>query len=154
MTPYKQLNRHDPANGVYGDCARTAIACLLDVPPQDVPHFMDGCDNDEQADVAIDAQQAWLGSRGLAVVTLGYGGYGPDDPPSAILDVMAESNPGIYYLLVGRSQSGVNHVVVCCGGEIVHDPSLDDAGIVGPTLSGAYIVEVLVSTRFTEGRLW
>lgn len=30
---------HD-ANGVPGDCYRTAIACLLDLPVLDVPHFV------------------------------------------------------------------------------------------------------------------
>ena len=42
MTPQTQLNKHDPANGVYGDCGRTVIACLLDLHPSEVPHFWDG----------------------------------------------------------------------------------------------------------------
>ena len=41
MTPHKQLNRHRPEEGVFGDCYRTAIACLLDLRPQDVPHVAD-----------------------------------------------------------------------------------------------------------------
>ena len=40
MTPQNQLHKHDPANGVYGDCGRTAIACLLDLHPS--PHFWNG----------------------------------------------------------------------------------------------------------------
>ncbi len=36
MTPNKQLNLHEPAAGVIGDCWRTCIACLLDKSPSDV----------------------------------------------------------------------------------------------------------------------
>lgn len=39
MIPQHQAFRHDPDNGVYGDCARTAFATLLGVPRDDVPHF-------------------------------------------------------------------------------------------------------------------
>ena len=39
MEFYKQLNEHNPDEGVYGDCYRTAIGCLLNIPPEFVPHF-------------------------------------------------------------------------------------------------------------------
>ena len=42
MTPYKQLNHHDPDNGIIGDCYRTAIACLLDLPPDALPNYCEG----------------------------------------------------------------------------------------------------------------
>ncbi len=41
MIPLMQRNHHDPANGIYGDCHRAAIASLLELPMDDVPHFCD-----------------------------------------------------------------------------------------------------------------
>ncbi|MCK4817308.1 hypothetical protein KA005_16175, partial [bacterium] len=35
----KQLNRHNPEEGVFGDCYRTCIANVLGVFPTAVPHF-------------------------------------------------------------------------------------------------------------------
>jgi len=40
MRFHKQLiTNHNPESGIFGDCQRTAIACLLDKHPSDVPHF-------------------------------------------------------------------------------------------------------------------
>ena len=39
MIRRRQLFRHEPHNVIYGDCHRTAIACLLDMEPWQVPHF-------------------------------------------------------------------------------------------------------------------
>lgn len=139
MTPYKQLFRHDPG-GIQGDCYRTAIGCLLDLPPAYVPHFY------RNADIS-DAEgkrhaNAWLAERGLALISLGLTLPDPLD-----LTFMALGSPGLYYLLSGRSRNGTNHVVVCCGGEIVHDPALDESGIVGPTDVGCYFIEIIVPSR-------
>src|SRR5437879_5835280 len=37
----KQRFQHDPDGGVWGDCHRTAIACALGLPRDEVPHFCD-----------------------------------------------------------------------------------------------------------------
>ena len=63
---------------------------------------------------------------------------------AGVLQHMAVLNPGIHYLLSGSRRNGTNHVVVACGGEIVHDPALDDSGIVGPMDNGFFYVEILV----------
>ena len=62
MKFHKQLYRHDPENGVWGDCYRTAWACLLDLEPEDVPHFCEGFTDDGAATAKLDA---WLRERGL-----------------------------------------------------------------------------------------
>ena len=64
-----------------------------------------------------------------------------------ILNWMNESNPNIYYMLTGKSKNNVGHVVVCCNDRIIHDPSLDNSGIVGP-IDDTFIIEMLVSTKF------
>lgn len=38
MQYHKQLNKRDPENGVFGDCYRTAVACILDKHPSEVIH--------------------------------------------------------------------------------------------------------------------
>ena len=53
-------------------------------------------------------------------------------------------NPDIYFMLIGKSANGTNHVVICCNHKIVHDPSPVDSGIVGPSNNGNYFVEFLV----------
>ena len=125
LTKHKQLNRHDPDNGVYGDCGRTAIACILDLHPSQVPHFWDGPEDrnrDPQAE-----RDAWLRSRGIfrIVFTL-------DGELSESLEYVALHYPGANYTLLGESKNHVNHVVIGQDSQIIWDPSLDDSGIIGP----------------------
>lgn len=138
MIPHKQLFRHDPANGIWGDCYRTVIACLLDLNPADVPHFgADGADG-----VCMDrAARKWLAKRGLGVVEVAY-----DCTLEALLSVMASTARHAWYGLSGTSRTGCNHIVIARGGEIVHDPSQIDAGIVGPCDDGFYWVTFIIAT--------
>lgn len=126
MTPHKQLFRHEPDKGVWGDCFRTTIACLLDLAPEDVPHF---CDNGVQQDVATSEARVWMAAMGLAFVDVPFGGQ---DDVGAVLSFMGSANPGLHYILTGQSRTGCAHAVVCKDGKIVHDPSLTESGIVGP----------------------
>lgn len=97
MTPHKQLFRHKPAEGMWGDCARTVIACMLDLEPEAVPH--------QQYEVADGEQDRflneWLATRGLRLVQVPY---------DAIIWDPSLTNAGI----VGRSDDGhtwVGHLV-------------------------------------------
>lgn len=127
MTPQKQLYRHDPAAGVWGDCDRATIACLLDLPAvADVPHFHDRGVSSEVADAV---KRAWLAKRGYGIWRTVVAGSAP------LADVLAMAghfNPEEYWLLIGQSRNGTGHVVICRGDKIVWDPSLDNSGIVGP----------------------
>ena len=76
----------------------------------------------------------WLRSRGLVPINVAYSG---DDMPLMFRSVKS-MNPGVYYLLGGRSRTGVNHTVVCLDDAIVHDPSPTEAGVVGPCDDGFY----------------
>lgn len=135
MKPSKQLNRHDPENGVWGDCTRTVFACLLDLEPADVPHFYDKGENVEIADRRI---QEWLGSRyGLRLFQFPLSVHPEaENGRQAVLDTVGSWNRDAYWTLSGKSKRGTNHVVICCGSEIVWDPSLDNTGIVGPVVDG------------------
>ncbi len=143
MTPQKQKFRHAPEAGVWGDCHRTAIASLLDLDRDEVPNWAEMHWDDGSAfDSAV---ESWLRTRGLATVNVVY-----KDDLDRVLGTQAAVNPTAYYLLAGTSRTGVNHSVVARGGAIVLDPSLDDAGIIGPCDDGYYWVTYLVPSGMKD----
>lgn len=136
MTPQKQAFRHDPENGIYGDCFRTVIACLLDLPRDEVPHDHAAeaasydLDKSEAYGSQLQRMNAWLATRESVFVTFAF-------PASAIslqqlLDIQAHSYPGLSMAVAGQSRTGCGHYVIACDGKITWDPSLTDAGIVAP----------------------
>lgn len=132
MIPLKQRNRHRPEDGVYGDCHRAAVASILELAIDDVPHFMDG---DPDLAEYNRRETTFLKSRGMVRIMIAY--------PSKLDDVlmtMEALNPGTHFILGGNSKNGCGHSVVACDGAIVHDPSLDESGIVGPMSDGNYWV--------------
>lgn len=150
MKPQKQLFRHRPADGVYGDCHRTAIAIALDMDARDVPHFMD-CAVAETAGDAHDRAEAWLNARGICTINLIFAG---DGPLESVLDTIRAVNPRSrpVFILGGQSKNGCNHSVVCCDGAIACDPSQDDSGIIGPCDDGYYWVTFFGILQATAGR--
>lgn len=139
MTPYKGLVKHDPENGQWGDCLRTAIGCLLDLPPEVVPHFARKGSAETDAIVA-ERVERWLARRGLCRITLYLPGTYTPEEACRNLGLM---NPGVPYLFSGRSRIGSNHTVIARDGKIIHDPSPLDTGIVGPMDNDFYMVEFL-----------
>lgn len=137
MTPSKQLFRHNPAAGTWGDCYRTAVACLLDLAPAEVPHVYDQGASGEEG---MAAMKAFLAARGLVPVTIIYDGAAD---LQQVLTAREHYDPGVSFLLTGQSRNGTDHVVVARGGKIIWDPSLDDSGIVGPCADGHWWVEYL-----------
>lgn len=139
MTPYRQLIRHEPETGLFGDCHRTALASLLDMPPADVPHVFDRGQSAEEGYRALDK---WLASRGLATFTMAL-----TVEVDVVLAAMSNHNPGIYYLLSGRGPRGIDHTVVACGDKIVSDPAAHEdlqRAIVGPDSNGHVWITLLV----------
>lgn len=143
MLVQKQLFRHKPEEGIYGDCHRTALAALFDMDAREVPHFNEGNPSSEEFN-RRDA--AWLKAQGYVKYNMVFPAAELDD----VLQTMKSLNPGIYYLLAGTSRTGVDHSVVCLDDQIICDPSLTDSGIIGPCADGYYWVTVLVPLRFTE----
>lgn len=99
MTPVDQTLLADPENGIIGNCWQAAVASLLDLPLDDVPHFAaePNCDQ---------AFESWLLRRRILWVRLG------------LLDVPAD----LPCLLVGTSPRGIAHMVVARGLKMTHDP--------------------------------
>jgi len=52
MRPQKQKFAHKPDEGVFGDCFRTALAAILDLDRDDVPHFNEGAMFDSRAETS------------------------------------------------------------------------------------------------------
>ena len=93
-----------------GNCWQTCIASLLELPLEDVPHFVD---IDEQGG------QDWWQHTLEWLLYKGYAMYTPDEHP-------AEG----YYLVTGKSPRGdYYHVVIYEGGNMVHDPHPSGAGV-------------------------
>jgi hypothetical protein len=132
MTPHKQLFRHRPEEGLIGDCWRTCIACLLDMAPADVPHFCDAeaWNNSELANAAA---RRWLHARGFNFIQ-----YAMQGELEAVLRSVAACAPDQHYLLAGTSTTGCGHSVIGFNDAVAWDPSIDDAGIVGPMSDGYY----------------
>lgn len=147
MTPYKQLYRHNPPES-YGDCFRTCIGCLLDLPPEKVPHFYDGLDKNDDATEANKAINYWLYQQGYVMVQFAY-----ECPLEQVQNFMAVSNPNVYYLITGESVTGNNHVCIGLAGDIVWDPAPEGKGLVGLNSNGQHIIELLVPVSQSSGWL-
>lgn len=140
IVPQTQANRHRPEEGLYGDCHRTAIAVLLGRDRDEVPHF---AHDDPGSQVFQERVKDWLQSQGMMEVSFIFNGT---DDLGTILTSINTLNPGVPFLLGGRSRTGVNHTVVCQDGEIACDPSQTGAGIIGPTEpDGFYWVTFIVA---------
>jgi hypothetical protein len=140
VIPVKQRNRHDPANGIYGDCHRAAIASLLELPLNEVPHFCDADSELPDAEPLMERERKWLASRGLTNINVIYPGEVSLDD---LLTAIDATTPGIMFILGGTSTTGCGHSVVAGCGKILHDPSLTKTGdhsIVGPMEDGYWWV--------------
>jgi len=142
MIKHTQRFRHRPEEGIYGDCHRTCIACLLDLEPEEVPNFGEYYGDSE---AFFKAEAVFLSSKGLVSVQIPY-----DCTLKDLLNIQGGLNPNAFYILGGKSQSGVNHSVIGHGGEIYHDPSITQAGIVEPCTDGYYWISFLVPKAFTS----
>jgi hypothetical protein len=143
MTPHKQLQLHKPELNQIGDCFRTVLACLLDLHPSDVPHFYQEVWHEPDAAQLADREaRKFLAHYDLDLIEVAY-----CDTLLNVLEGQAQNNPGVYYMLTGRSANNVGHVVICCNDEIVWDPAIDNSGISGPLSGGTFIISWLVSSR-------
>ena len=137
MEFHKQLFRHDPDNGVYGDCHRTAIACLLNLAPEEVPHWgqlQQECKGGPDAYDWRAECETWLNSKGYTQMDYCFF---PDNLDNFFL-MMEDRQPQIVYLMGGKSPRGTNHTVVCKGGGFEWDPHPDGGFLVGPMSNKVY----------------
>ena len=125
MKFHRQLCAHDPDAGIFGDCERTAFACLLDKHPSEVPHWMESGDTDEGNRL----YREWLDEEGIVVMEIGF------SQPETFAEAMAHASQfypeGFPFLLAGQSPRAL-HVVIVQDGEMLWDPAPQDDGLIGP----------------------
>jgi hypothetical protein len=112
MRRITQTILHNPATPeIMGNCWQAAIASLLDLDLDEVPHFV------QQHDTMIDVEEAtrsWAQARGFEMVEVSAEWLAGSDMPA---------------LLYGRSPRNVAHVVVGRGPLVVHDPHPSRSGL-------------------------
>jgi hypothetical protein len=124
MQYHRQLIKHDPANGMWGDCFRTCIACLLDLDcPMQVPHVMHGADDGPAVDKALAKMNKWLSDVwGLRYVEMPF--THDNLSPAEFLKVAARFlGDEQRYILTAQGTNDVPHAVVCRGSELEHCPA-------------------------------
>jgi hypothetical protein len=146
MKFYKQLCKHNPPESI-GDCFRTALGCLIDRPPESVPHFVKMFYNTPDPDNKLfkEAVRDWLRPLGYSMIQMCFA-LAQDDKIQDVLEHIARVNgDDVLYLLTGKSILGP-HVVVCRGPKIFWDPSPENTGIVAP-IDGHLWAEFLISNK-------
>ena len=132
MTPHTQsiLHNHDWKQGdQVGDCFRTSIACILDLPIDSVPHFVqEQCDGGRSW---RDSLLAWLEPQGLSVVELDIANVGKEAYGEAWLWIVAGGHCVISGISPRSPDKKGLHSVVGLNGEVIHDPHPTRAGLVG-----------------------
>lgn len=138
MTPHKQLFLHDPANGVSGDCFRTAIACLLDVAPETAPH-----EHADDGPTCMGRIARWLEQVHHCTLIHQWVNAGHDvdmTPQDACVIVKSFlEGSSSNFVLSGTSPRGTFHAVVANGSGLVHDPHPSNDFITGPYCSYYYV---------------
>jgi hypothetical protein len=135
MTPVVCQTKHDPEAGTYGDCMRACVASIMDMTPDQVPHFI----HDGRADLANDRIRDFLAEHGFAPFVINCG---DEDTYADILEYMGNQNPNAHYMLFGRT-AHEDHVVVCRGGALAHDPAWYWSPLIGPGSSGVWAIMVI-----------
>lgn len=135
MKPVKQAIAHDPAKGINGDCFRAVIASLLELPIEEVPHFIhDGLDDPNTWYVRL---TEWLRPRGLAYLEHDVSADGGE----GWRKYFAGQNVNLYHAITGPSPrfKGEMHCVVGRNGEVVFDPHPEASGVPSHMLYGLLI---------------
>lgn len=144
MKYHTQANLHDPENGVFGDCYRTCLACILDLERDEVPHYVDTMDPGKWAKIVQPKYDAWLGVRGWQELCIPIPGEGVE--VEDILHFHKTRTPfPTTAMLIGESRTGCNHIVVVENGKIIHDTSINKSGIIGPGNDGFYWLTWLIN---------
>lgn len=121
MTPQTQQFMNDPERGQYGDCQRAVIASLLDLPIEEVPHFLQEANGDAMG--FWERIQTFCAARGFAYVSF----RSPARP------ILFGSDADVFHEISGPSprRAGVFHAVVGRNGVPFFDPHPSRAMLAG-----------------------
>lgn len=113
-------------NGEVGDCWRCCIAAILQIPAEEVPHFVEIAIK-EQCDGTDPLTQSWLNARGYWFVSMRFG---PLYCPRRFGDSAYQPFPYIASGPSVRSKTEHDlHAVVMADDQLLYDPHPSDAGL-------------------------
>lgn len=139
FTMQSQRFRHRPDEGIWGDCHRTCIANILAIDPDQVPHehrYMSG-------EEFRDQMNEYLSTVGLSAVAMWWPAQ-----ISQVLTTHRNLNPSVYFILSGTTPREAVHSVLCIGGVVAKNPSLDDNNdLVAPMPDGNYQTTYILPKR-------
>ena len=120
MIPVMQTVLYQDKPRVYGDCMRASIASLLDLPIEDVPHFLQLAEG--HVVEFYDLIEEFLEARGISVLWQHELAYH-----------WREGDPSVYHLMSGPSprHAGVSHCIVGRNGHPYFDPHPDQTMLAG-----------------------
>ena len=134
LSRQKQAHFHAPHRGIQGDCYRTAVACVLGVQRDTVPHSHDEQTGEESAAF----MDAWLKQHGLHRIWMPVGG----DDFKTVANNLYPRGSGLSCIITGEGPRSVNHVIVVHGVDDFWCPTLGqvsaDVALVGPALPDGY----------------
>lgn len=110
MTPLKQT-----ISGDNGNCLQTAVASILDLPLEEVPHF-------------VPFGRNWNKALVMFMQEKGYEYHGLADKQFINSPFYTKGIDG-YVIAAGESPRGLQHAVIYKDGELVHDPHPDGGGV-------------------------
>lgn len=124
-----QFPDHSPDASQIGDCFRCSVASILELPREDVPHFMEIDWKRETPAWYADICE-WLAPRGMAYLDweIAPEYFGPQWFEKIALDAGFD----VHHVMCGVSHSGNQHAVVGRNGVVVHDPHPARRGLAGP----------------------
>lgn len=107
-----------------GNCFATCIACILELPVDDVPNFC----GDHWTDDGEWFRQAnkWLAPRGLRYIEFQYGDW--------VVGV-----PDCHVIVCGHGPRGCDHATVWFNGKLAHDPHPSGDGLLEPKFVGFFV---------------
>lgn len=128
VKPLSQRYRHDPKNGSVGDCWPTALAMVMGVDRDTIPHFAKiAMDSGDEPGAAVHALRDWLAPQGLGLMQMLFP---PETTMLQLMETLAYNNPNIPFMVLGQSPRGDwGHVVVALDGNVADPASgawLDD----------------------------
>lgn len=135
MIPVDQrILNHCPEEGRYGDCFRAVVASILELPYEEVPHWMQypadaplvKLPNGQEASPWYLDMRAWLALRGMDILCFDLKAW----RESGLDPIPFLRNLTMYHDLSGPSPRfpGELHACVARAGVIVHDPHPDRTG--------------------------
>ncbi len=110
MKPVYQTQSHNPEQGQFGDCFRAMIASALELPIEDVPHFLRECEGEPLT--WRRGINAFLRSYNLAFINIG-------NSPTWMRD---HGITGLMHEVIGETQHDTLHSILAIDGEPIHDP--------------------------------